>query len=63
MTQMIKISENTWKVGTCTLKKVVGACSKKATWYCIDSQGGMAGFDTRKAALRACETRNADEVV
>lgn len=49
---MEKIAENTWKVGTCTLKKV------RSTWYVIDAQGGMAGFSTRKVALRACESRN-----
>lgn len=56
---MTKIAENTWKVGTCTLKKVVAAVSGRVTWYCIDAKGGMCGFDTRKAALRACEIRSA----
>lgn len=51
---MEKIAENTWKVGTCTLKKV------RSTWYVIDAEGGIAGFSTRKVALHACETRNAD---
>lgn len=56
---MKKIAENTWSVGSCTLRKVVASASGRVTWYCIDAKGGMAGFDTRKAALRACEARNA----
>lgn len=57
---MKKIAENTWSVGSCTLRKVVASASGHVTWYCIDAKGGMAGFDTRKAALRACEARNAE---
>ena len=51
---MEKIAENTWKVGTCTLKKV------RSTWYVIDAEGGMAGFSSKKVALHACESRNAN---
>lgn len=58
--EMKKIAENTWSVGSCTLKKVVSASGSSVTWYCIDSEGGMCGFSTRKAALSACATRNAD---
>ena len=54
---MKKIAENTWAVGEFTVKKVVAAVSGRATWYVIDAEGGMAGFDTRKAALRCCERR------
>ena len=50
---MTKIAENTWKVGTCTLKKV------RSTWYVTDAKGGVAGFTSRKVALQACESRNA----
>ena len=50
---MEKIAENTWKVGTCTLKKV------RSTWYVTDAQGGVAGFTSKKVALHACESRNA----
>lgn len=57
--KMEKIAENTWKVGTCTLKKVIPAGGGRPVWYCIDRLGGMCGFDTRKAALSACEHRNA----
>jgi len=56
---MTKIAENTWAVGAYTLKKVVAAVSGRVTWYVIDAEGGMAGFDTRKAALHCCEVRNA----
>lgn len=52
---MKKIAENTWAVGAYTIKKVVAATSGRVTWYVIDAEGGMAGFDTRKAALRRCE--------
>lgn len=54
---MTKIAENTWAVGAYTIKKVVAAVSGRVTWYVIDAEGGMAGFDTRKAALRCCERR------
>ena len=52
--KMVKIAENTWKVGECTLKKTRGC------WYAIDPMGGMAGFTTRKVALQAIEHWNAD---
>jgi hypothetical protein len=54
---MTKIAENTWAVGEFTVKKVVAAVTGRATWYVIDAEGGMAGFDTRKAALHCCERR------
>lgn len=53
---MTKIAENTWAVGDCIIKKVVAATSGQVTWYVIDAEGGMAGFDTRKAALSTCNT-------
>lgn len=54
---MTKIAKNTWAVGEYTIKKVAAAVTGRVTWYVIDTEGGMAGFDTRKAALRCCERR------
>lgn len=56
-----KIDENTWQTGSCKLKKVTSATSSTVTWYCIDKEGGMCGFSTRKAALSACRTRNEED--
>lgn len=52
-TNMVKIADNTWQVGTCTLQKV------RNWWYVRDRKGGLAGFTTRKAALLCCEHCNA----
>lgn len=57
---MYRTGENTWTAGTYTIKRVAGATSGKVTWYVIDAEGGMAGFDTRKAALHCCEVRTAN---
>ena len=58
---MYRTGENTWAAGAYTIKRVVAATSGKVTWYVIDAEGGMAGFDTRKAALRCCENRTKAE--
>lgn len=58
---MYRTGENTWAAGAYTIKRVVAAVSGKVTWYVIDAEGGMAGFDTRKAALRCCERRTEAE--
>lgn len=50
--KMVKIADNTWQVGICTLRKV--ACH---VWH-VETPLGWAGVQSRRKALLICRKEN-----
>jgi len=50
--KMVKIADNTWQVGICTLQKVAGH-----VWH-VETPLGWAGVRSRREALLICRKEN-----